>query len=267
VIQLPTTPQHGPQAQRRAKRAIYLAIPALMVVAAAAWLGLETVRALQLAYAPVQSHGAVEQPMLATKVPDPRQNEEARLPSPADVEAPMADKPIENVVEPAQIDRQSVQHMNPAPRLDPPEAIVKVIAVPVTTEPPVAAPQPEDCASELRRFAQDQIIRFSVGRADLEDADLPILRRIGRMAEECPNVVVQVKGHTDSTGSDVINLALSWQRADNTIATLAALGIDTQNFEPIGFGARAPLTQGDSSDDHFDRRVEFRVFTTNETTQ
>ena len=117
-----------------------------------------------------------------------------------------------------------------------------------------------DCIAGLREFAGQQTILFASGSAELKSNDLPILRKFGRMAEACDGAVVHVTGHSDSSGSDVINLALSWQRADNTIATLAALGVDTSKFEPVGFGARSPSSQGDSSDEEINRRVEFIVF-------
>ncbi len=117
-----------------------------------------------------------------------------------------------------------------------------------------------DCVADLREFAGQQTILFASGSAELDGSEIPTLRKIGRMAEACDGAVVHVTGHSDSSGSDVINLALSWQRADNTIATLAALGIETSMFEPVGFGARSPSAQGDSSDEEMNRRVEFVVF-------
>ena len=165
----------------------------------------------------------------------------------------------------AQLDQSPLDPAVPTP----PEPEPSPVAAPADIAPQVAPPEPApvSCVTQLRSFAQGQIIRFGIGRADLDDSDLPALRRLGRMAEDCPGAIVQVKGHTDSVGSDVVNLALSWERADNTIATLAALGIETQNFEPIGFGARSPLTQGDSSDEELNRRVEFQVHRTEETSQ
>lgn len=262
VTQLPSDNHRLAQAQNRAKRAKLLAVPALVLVSAVAWIGIEAARGTatpQLVYSPAPPPVAAERVITVIKTPM-RQTEQARLTVQADTE-----EPLNNVVELAQIDEQRSAPTAPTPSVKPPEPEPAAATPLVQIEPVSATVEVDDCASKLRRFAQDQIIRFSIGRADLEDGDLPVLRRIGRMAEDCPNVVVQVKGHSDSTGSDVINLALSWQRADNTIATLAALGIDTRNFEPIGFGARAPLAQGDASDDDFNRRVEFQVFKTEET--
>lgn len=117
-----------------------------------------------------------------------------------------------------------------------------------------------DCVADLRDYATSQTILFGSGSAELQGSELPTLRKIGRMAEACDRALIHVTGHSDSSGSDVINLALSWQRADNTVATLAALGIDTTKFEPVGFGARSPSAQGDSTDEELNRRVEFVVF-------
>ncbi len=132
----------------------------------------------------------------------------------------------------------------------------------VSNQTPTAATQvaSTDCVAELRNFATSQTILFASGSAELQADELPTLRKIGKMAEGCDRAFVQVTGHSDSSGTDIINLALSWQRADNTVATLAALGIDTAKFEPVGFGARAPSSQGDSSDEERNRRVEFVIF-------
>ncbi|PTX57484.1 OmpA family protein [Litoreibacter ponti] len=115
------------------------------------------------------------------------------------------------------------------------------------------------CVAELRQAARESTIYFNVGSAQLTGADLARISRVGRLAETCPGTVVQVTGHSDSTGNDLINLDLSWQRADNTVTALAQIGVDTSNMEPVGFGARAPLSQGDASDEDRNRRVEFIV--------
>ncbi|WP_299300740.1 OmpA family protein [uncultured Litoreibacter sp.] len=143
------------------------------------------------------------------------------------------------------------------PSAAPEEAVVVSNLTPTSAAVAAAG---TDCIADLREFAGQQSILFSSGSAELQGSELPTLRKIGRMAEACDGALIHVTGHSDSSGSDVINLALSWQRADNTVATLAALGVDTSKFEPVGFGARSPSAQGDSSDEELNRRVEFVVF-------
>ena len=117
------------------------------------------------------------------------------------------------------------------------------------------------CVTSLRKFAEDQIIHFRIGSASVSDKATSMLRQLGERAQSCPEAVIQVTGHSDSSGSDLINLALSWERADNTLAALAELGHDTSAFSTIGFGDRQPLTEGDADDEALNRRVEFRVLT------
>jgi len=178
----------------------------------------------------------------------------------------------------------------------PPKEIVKVVYVPRPTPAPRAAPDPEPmlqdapepavlpdalaaielavedptpepvstCVDNLRDFAASRPILFNIGSAEVDPGKLSQLRLLGEMAAACDDAVIRVTGHSDSSGSDLINLALSWERADNTIAALESFGLPTQAFEPIGFGARSPVAQGDDADDEQNRRVEFQVLSKSE---
>ena len=115
------------------------------------------------------------------------------------------------------------------------------------------------CLSQLRQFAQSQVIHFKIGSAAIAEDHMAMLNQLAERVQSCPEAVVQLTGHSDSSGSDLINLALSWQRADNTLAALETLGHDTSAFSTVGFGDRQPLSEGDADDEALNRRVEFRV--------
>lgn len=146
-----------------------------------------------------------------------------------------------------------------------PQEIAPIAAAvaPVQTAAPAletpAAPEALDCLVELRQISQNATIHFDVGSAQLSGSDLVRLSQLGRMANACPEAKIQITGHSDTTGSDFINFDLSWKRADSTLNAIAQLGLNTAQFEPVGFGARTPLSQGDASDDDRNRRVEFVV--------
>lgn len=167
---------------------------------------------------------------------------------------------------PVEIEEQSTV----APAIDEEPVVVSVATPDVSAAPdptPTLPPQQIEiaafCAGDLRKIAANSTIYFDTGSAQLDANGLKLLRTIGTAVEDCPNVIVQVNGHSDSSGSDETNLSLSWQRADNAVAALSALGIDTSRFEPVGFGARVPASQGDSSEPDFDRRIEFMVMESN----
>ncbi|MEP3347318.1 MAG: OmpA family protein [Litoreibacter sp.] len=122
---------------------------------------------------------------------------------------------------------------------------------------PVAAAT--NCYDEVVNTAKEATIFFRVGSATLTPEDTPKLRKLGALVADCPDALVHVTGHSDASGDDTVNMTLSWQRADNIVAAVAALGLDASRFEAVGFGARSPLSQGGASDEDLNRRVEFMI--------
>ena len=127
--------------------------------------------------------------------------------------------------------------------------------------PTVATPAvvQTDCVASLAAEISGVLIQFDAGSAAVPPDSFDRLSVVGTLINACPGARVQVAGHSDSSGSDLANLQLSWARAENTIEAFSILGFDTRQFETVGFGSRAPLQQGSSSDDDVNRRVELRV--------
>ena len=124
---------------------------------------------------------------------------------------------------------------------------------------PVEAPESVDCVTALSAAFSGVMFNFDPGSAEIRPQDYDLLVSVGRQTAACPEARVLVAGHSDSSGSDALNLQLSWQRADSAVQVLDKLGIDVSQFETVGFGARAPLTQGSSTDEEVNRRIELRV--------
>jgi outer membrane protein OmpA-like peptidoglycan-associated protein len=116
-----------------------------------------------------------------------------------------------------------------------------------------------DCYEQVVDAAREATIFFNVGSATLTPADTPKLRELGSLVADCPEALVHVTGHSDASGNDIVNMTLSWQRADNIVAAVSNLGLDASRFEAVGFGARSPLSQGDASEEDLNRRVEFMI--------
>jgi len=60
-------------------------------------------------------------------------------------------------------------------------------------------------------------------------------------ARGTPNADISVVGHTDSTGSDAYNLALSLRRAETMRSALVAAGVPSDIIEITYHGANNPL--------------------------
>ena len=72
-----------------------------------------------------------------------------------------------------------------------------------------------------------------------------------------PTLKLLIEGHTDNSGDDAHNLALSRQRADAVVRALAGSGIDGARLQAAGRGAAKPLADNkDEAGRAKNRRVE-----------
>jgi len=73
------------------------------------------------------------------------------------------------------------------------------------------------------------------------------------------NVGIQIVGHTDLTGTETRNIALSQARANKILSYLSSQGINTSNFTTIGVADSQPLRSGLVEDNKLSRRVSFKI--------
>jgi outer membrane protein OmpA-like peptidoglycan-associated protein len=116
-----------------------------------------------------------------------------------------------------------------------------------------------NCVDRLDNYLEPMIITFRLGETLVTSENTPLLSHIAALVTSCKAAHVLVAGHADGSSDDRTSLALSWERADETLNRLVTLGVDPAALEAIGFGARAPMAQGSDDDDAANRRVDFRV--------
>jgi outer membrane protein OmpA-like peptidoglycan-associated protein len=102
---------------------------------------------------------------------------------------------------------------------------------------------------------------FEVGSSALSDPAKDTLDGLARGIQSTwPTASVQVRGHTDSTGTAASNQALSEQRASNVAAYLATRGIDQSRLSSLGLGPEFPIAVEDgAAGQRENRRVELVV--------
>lgn len=101
---------------------------------------------------------------------------------------------------------------------------------------------------------------FNVGRSDISPQAVSTLGEIGLTLKKYNRSLVDVLGHTDSTGSEAGNKALSEKRAQAVAALLRARGVAAARIATRGYGASQPI--GDNATDSgrtLNRRVEIRI--------
>jgi OmpA-OmpF porin, OOP family len=104
-------------------------------------------------------------------------------------------------------------------------------------------------------------VQFATGKAEILPASFSLLDDVAKVFNENQQIeVVQIEGHTDSTGTAAVNRKLSQQRAESVVKYLADKGVAKKRMVAKGFGPDKPIA--DNNDDagrEQNRRVEFNI--------
>ncbi len=117
------------------------------------------------------------------------------------------------------------------------EQVAAVETETVTTE---SSDSGTDAAAVPASLPHDGMVYFALDSADLDAEDQAMLDEIiAAVKENGPSKIV-VRGHTDRSGGDDYNMALSEQRAETVAAALIAGGIPADSVRTMGLGEGKP---------------------------
>lgn len=103
-------------------------------------------------------------------------------------------------------------------------------------------------------------IQFELNSAQLQMVSLIELNKLLQLMNENPTIKVQIKGHTDNTGTDAHNMQLSVDRAKAVAAYLISKGVDAKRLTWKGFGASKPVAENNTEEGRaLNRRTEFTI--------
>ena len=101
---------------------------------------------------------------------------------------------------------------------------------------------------------------FDVGSSEIKAQAMSTVSEIGMTLKTFNRSLVDVLGHTDSTGTPASNLALSQKRADSVARQLRARGVSASRIATRGFGANHPISDNVTEAGRaLNRRVEIKV--------
>jgi peptidoglycan-associated lipoprotein len=155
----------------------------------------------------------------------------------------------------------------------PPPAPAPPPAAPATPPPapppaaPPTAPQVDEYA-RIKAMSSDEIdrmgllaeIHFDFDRADIREADRPVLTKNADVLKKFDFLLITVEGHCDERGTVEYNLALGERRSKVAYDYLVSLGVPANRLKTVSYGKEIQLCQEATEECWFrNRRAKFTV--------
>lgn len=127
-------------------------------------------------------------------------------------------------------------------------------------DPLAALPTPEECVEQINAAVAQQKITFAPSSTDIEDDAMATIDSISDLLRDCQTVKIEIGGHTDSQGREVMNQQLSQARADAVLNAIMARRVLTSNLTAKGYGETQAIADNDTDvGREANRRIEFRL--------
>ena len=103
-------------------------------------------------------------------------------------------------------------------------------------------------------------ITFEVDKTELKPSFVEVLHSVTLVLNEYKSTMIEVAGHTDSSGSDSYNQLLSQQRAQAVSNVLMNDGVQAVRIDTVGYGETRPIaTNSTPAGRQQNRRVELTL--------
>lgn len=129
-------------------------------------------------------------------------------------------------------------------------------------DPLAALPTPDECVKMITEAVNKRKITFAPSSSDIEADAMETIDAIAEILRDCQTVLIEIGGHTDSQGREVMNEQLSQARADAVLNAIMARRVLTSNLSAKGYGESQPVADNNTEDGReANRRIEFRLVT------
>ncbi|HMT43153.1 MAG TPA: OmpA family protein [Chakrabartia sp.] len=129
-------------------------------------------------------------------------------------------------------------------------------------EVPATAEAVKACQQGVDGVIKGKTINFASGGANISADSLALIESVASGLKDCQGTSIEIAGHTDLTGGDAANMALSQSRADSVAKALVERGIPANRLVAKGYGESKPLEAAmTSAANAKNRRIEFHVAT------
>lgn len=153
--------------------------------------------------------------------------------------------------------KAAVEAVLAAKAVGPTSVAVRFDAAAAAAATAAARPASELCADEVSAILASQTIGFAPGSDAIAPASSGVIAAIADVLRSCPGAAFEVAGHTDASGSDAANVALSETRARAVVAALEGQDLPLVDLTARGYGASRPRASNETPQGRvLNRRIE-----------
>ena len=116
-------------------------------------------------------------------------------------------------------------------------------------------------ADETKGWINFDKLRFESGKAKLSPECENQLKSVAMLMKQFKNARIKVGGHTDNSGSEDANMALSSERAKVSAEKIISFGTEKDRLSHAGYGSKFPICPENNSDvcKAANRRINVKV--------
>lgn len=127
-------------------------------------------------------------------------------------------------------------------------------------DPLLGLPTPEECEAQIVDIIGARKINFEPGSATLDASAEEIMDELADLLKQCGDIPLEVGGHTDSQGREVMNQELSQDRAQAVLDALRERLVPVKSYTVRGYGEEIPIAENDTEEGReANRRIEFKL--------
>ena len=127
-------------------------------------------------------------------------------------------------------------------------------------DPVAGIPTPDECEALIAQVQVERKINFEPGSSTIDANGSTIMDDIAEILKKCGDIRMEIGGHTDSQGREVMNQQLSQSRARAVLDELRARRVLTSNISAKGYGESQPIADNKTEEGReANRRIEFKL--------
>ncbi len=127
-------------------------------------------------------------------------------------------------------------------------------------DPIAGLPTPEECEARIVNIIGSRKINFEPGAATLDASAKDIMDELADLLKQCGDIPLEIGGHTDSQGREIMNEELSRDRAQSVLDALRARRVPTRSYTVKGYGETLPIADNATEEGReANRRIEFKL--------